>query len=48
MQDLNIWKRENSTLQAFNTMIEDKVEAETAMHVIPLVIGKYCKFLKNC
>ena len=39
-EDLNMWKRENTTLQTLNIIYEDKMKAETAMRIIPVVTGK--------
>ena len=42
-EDLNMWKRENTTLQTLNIIYEDKMKAETAMRIIPVVTGKQCE-----
>ena len=39
-EDLNMWERENTTLQTLNIIFEDKMKADTAMHIIPVVTGK--------
>ena len=42
-EDLNMWKRENTTLQTLNIIYEDKMKAETAMRIISVVTGKQCE-----